>query len=229
MKIIGKIPDKASGIYCIMNILNSKRYIGRATKFGQRKRCHRSELDRGVSKEIHLQNSYNKYGGDNFIFFIVEHCILKNLKDREQYWMDFYECRNPDKGYNIRLADEYAPLTEIHKYRIGLGNTGKIRSKEANELNRIAHLGRKHSKETKKLMSVSQIKRLPILLMYSKDGKLLKKFSCQREAFKYLCKAETGQLSEAIKGVQSNGKKRYTAHGYIWKYEDLTSESKACV
>lgn len=62
-----------TGIYEIKNILNSKRYIGSTTmSFQKRLNHHRSLLRAGNHKNNYLQNSWDKYGEDNFVFSILE-------------------------------------------------------------------------------------------------------------------------------------------------------------
>lgn len=102
------------GIYKIRNIQNNKVYIGSSfgRKAGIRGRWnqHINDLLRGDHNSIHLQNSWNKYGPENFEFSIIE--IIKDegeeykdfknkVIEREQYYINFYQSYNHDKGYNI--------------------------------------------------------------------------------------------------------------------------------
>lgn len=36
---------------------------------------------------IHLQNAWDKYGSDNFLFEILEECDKECLKDKEEYYI----------------------------------------------------------------------------------------------------------------------------------------------
>ena len=59
------------GIYKITNKQNDKFYIGSSTNIEMRWYAHKSYLRRNVHANQHLQNAWNKYGEDNFIFSIL--------------------------------------------------------------------------------------------------------------------------------------------------------------
>lgn len=81
-------PPSASGIYCIRNVLNNKRYVGSAVNLAARYRTHKYDLRRGKHHSPHLQNSWVKYGPDAFEFVVLESCCAEDLITREQHWMD---------------------------------------------------------------------------------------------------------------------------------------------
>ncbi|MBF1054549.1 MAG: GIY-YIG nuclease family protein, partial [Parvimonas sp.] len=88
-----------SCIYEIRNKINNKVYIGSTIDFKQRKATHLKELRRGKHANSHLQNAWNKYGEDNFIFKIIERCSIENLLIREQYYINLFYGEN---CYNIQ-------------------------------------------------------------------------------------------------------------------------------
>jgi group I intron endonuclease len=55
-------------IYKITNIVNNKFYIGSAQKFDRRQKTHIKLLQKNIHPNMHLQNSFNLYGIDNFKF-----------------------------------------------------------------------------------------------------------------------------------------------------------------
>lgn len=59
-------------IYQITNMVNGKYYIGSAESFERRVWQHRTDLKRNVHKNPHLQASWNKHGGDAFVFEVLE-------------------------------------------------------------------------------------------------------------------------------------------------------------
>ncbi len=53
--------------------------------------------------QIKLYNSFNKHTVDNHIFEIVEVCLEEELKCRERFWQDFYDCVG--NGLNCTLTE----------------------------------------------------------------------------------------------------------------------------
>jgi group I intron endonuclease len=76
-------------IYKITNTITNDFYIGSAVNFKNRRWGHISSLRKNKHKNRFIQNSWNKYGENAFIFEIIEIVDAKeNLIDREQYWID---------------------------------------------------------------------------------------------------------------------------------------------
>jgi group I intron endonuclease len=76
-------------IYKITNEVTKDFYIGSAINFKNRKWSHICSLKKNKHKNQFIQNSWNKYGEDVFIFEIIETVDKKeNLIVREQYWID---------------------------------------------------------------------------------------------------------------------------------------------
>lgn len=93
--------NKTCGIYCIENLINHKKYIGQSRNVEMRWRSHRSELRRNIHGNDYLQKAWNKYGEDNFQFYILEECIVDIMNDRERYYIVLYDATNRGCGYNI--------------------------------------------------------------------------------------------------------------------------------
>lgn len=96
MQIIDKSLKEKSGIYCIINSINNKKYIGSSKDLQQRLTSHKVQLKSNKHKNRILQNSVNKYGLDNFYYSILEFCNIENLLVREQYYIT-----NTNSEYNI--------------------------------------------------------------------------------------------------------------------------------
>lgn len=128
-----------SGIYMITNLVNKKYYVGSAVNFNDRFYSHISTFKYNRNSK-HLQNAYNKYGGENFEMEIID--IIENKDDLiiiETMYISLFDATNKIVGYNM--------------CKIGNSNKGKICSKETKEKLRIINLGKKMSEETKRKMS----------------------------------------------------------------------------
>ena len=70
---------RKSGIYCIENLINHKKYIGQSVYIRNRWRQHKNELNSNIHFNDYLQKSWNKYGADNFSFYVLEYCDVDQL------------------------------------------------------------------------------------------------------------------------------------------------------
>lgn len=119
---------KKGTIYKIENLVNGKVYIGQTRKrFKRRKGSHVAKLKGNYHINDHLQNSWNKYGKENFKFSIIERCLTRNLDDREIYWIDYYKEK-----------------TELYNFEGG-GHKRKIITKETRE--KLSKAGKKAYKD----------------------------------------------------------------------------------
>jgi len=57
-------------VYYIVNLRNYRFLIGSTCRWKQRKAKHLHDLRKGIHKNSHLQNAWNKYGEESFCFFI---------------------------------------------------------------------------------------------------------------------------------------------------------------
>lgn len=76
------------GVYMIINIVNKHRYIGSSVNIRQRLQVHRSLLRHNHHENQHLQNAWNKYGENNFIFTVLDKCDKEERFDKEQYYVN---------------------------------------------------------------------------------------------------------------------------------------------
>lgn len=105
MKLHRQRDLKRCGIYCIINKVNNKRYVGKSVNIYERIRAHINLLNKKSKNEnLHFINSWWKYGRDNFEYVVLEDCLKDEvvLKEKELYWIEHYDCTNRDKGYNFR-------------------------------------------------------------------------------------------------------------------------------
>ena len=104
------------GIYKITNNINNKCYIGKAKNIYKRFWSHKNNSEKNKPDRRSspmLFYAFKKYGIQNFNFEIIEELELVEdlLKERELYWMDFYQSFENCCGYNLRRDSETKMIT----------------------------------------------------------------------------------------------------------------------
>jgi group I intron endonuclease len=149
-----------SGIYQIRNTENNKKYIGQTKDLEKRKKQHLYNLEHNKHSNIHLQNAFNIYGENSFIFEILKTC--------EPFLLTFYEQNfvneNFDYLYNIRKecvkSSKGVIFSDNHKMKISkaiMGNKnpfyGKTHTEDIRKKISLSRKGKSLSEETKRKIS----------------------------------------------------------------------------
>jgi group I intron endonuclease len=95
-----------TGVYTITNLLDGKIYIGCSIDIIKRFRDHISLLNLGKHRNRILQNSWNKYGSESFIFEVLNEIDSDLMYSEENYWCNLLNTHNRSFGYNIRSKSE---------------------------------------------------------------------------------------------------------------------------
>src|SRR5258708_19912343 len=93
------------GIYAIENKINKKLYIGYSADIKKRWRYHLSYLEKNNHQNTYLQRSWNKYGKNNFEFYIIEECSRDLLIQKEKYYIKELNTFFLD-GYNFNRGGQ---------------------------------------------------------------------------------------------------------------------------
>lgn len=147
-----------AGIYRIINSSNGKCYVGSSIDINRRRLEHFSALLHNRHVNNHLQNAYNKYGRDSFIFEVIENLeitdnIKEDLLEREQFWID-----NLRPEYNILLVAGSTlgyHHTEETKQKISNSTKGVKKSAEHTKHIKEGQQGRVLTQEHKEKLSQS--------------------------------------------------------------------------
>lgn len=160
------------GIYIIKNIITNMVYIGSSKQISIRKNQHFSMLKNNKHYNKRLQNAWNKYGEENFIFNIVENVEeTKELSNIEQKYLNIFESYKREKGYNIcEIAESCLGRShnEETKRKISLSKLGskngmygkKVSTKTKEILSKLNtgennhFYGKHHTDETKQRLSM---------------------------------------------------------------------------
>lgn len=95
-------------IYKIINTINNKVYIGQTKNTKNRWQQHKSTLKHNRHENPYLQNSWNKYGEENFQFEII--VFTENYNEEEKKYIKLYNSTDPKFGYNIMQGGENPPI-----------------------------------------------------------------------------------------------------------------------
>jgi len=176
MEILENVTFCRPGIYCLVNVQNGKKYIGSSLNISQRLYKHRSLLRNNKHENAYLQNAWNKYGEQYFIYSILEFCNKNNLSEREQLWIN--SC-NPE--YNITKQ--------------------VIR----NILSKESRIKQSQTRKELFKMGVIKPSRRSKINQYTLNGKFIKTWETIKEAAKYHNIHET-TIIKCIKGKAAQGK-----------------------
>lgn len=126
--------DKTFTVYEHYNKVNGKRYIG-ITSQEPDQRWRNGE---GYKTNPYFYSSIKKHGWDSFNHIILfQELSFQEACLKEQELIKKYNTQNPKKGYNLTVGGDASPML------------GKRHTEESNRKNRIAHLGKKISEETR--------------------------------------------------------------------------------
>lgn len=159
--IIFIIMNKA-GIYIIKNIKNNKTYIGQTLNLTQRLKKHKYLLLKGRHHNKILQNSFLKYGIENFIFESIYEINIKNQTKLEiknilnKKEIEFIiQFNSFEKGYNLNSGGNSFVVSEITKLKLKKSHQGLKPSKKCIDKAASIRKGTHLSNETKNKISFS--------------------------------------------------------------------------
>ena len=118
--------EKVCGIYCIENLINTKKYIGQSIDIHGRWKDHKRKLNNNKHRNEHLQKSWNKYGENNFRFYILDKCDKSLLDEKEKYYINEFQCCDINFGYNIETGGSAQKcVAEVTKKKQSEARIGK--------------------------------------------------------------------------------------------------------
>ena len=141
---------KKSGIYCIENKFNNKKYIGQARDLNKRGYEHLRGLKGNYHFNNYLQKAFNKYSQKGFEFKVIEECREELLDEKEMFYIEKFNTMDKTKGYNLRAGGHKPRLSEISKSKISSTRIQRIKEGQ------IVLGGYKYTEEQKEKISKSK-------------------------------------------------------------------------
>ena len=194
---------KICGVYEIVNLVNSKRYIGSSLDIGGRWKTHIRQLSKRKHHSILLQRAWDKYGPKSFNFRVVEDTSVEDRFAHEQVWLDTYP---KDQLYNVSMDTQVVggprgPCTLERKAAIGGANRGRPTGKKGG-----------HNTWSDKATASMVAKYPNKVVAEHSDGRVME-FTHPSQAAKHL-----GLARKVVSNIL-NGCAKRTRCGWVFRYE----------
>lgn len=141
----------SGGVYAIVNVINSKSYIGSTKNLRTRESWHRWALRNNRHPNQHLQRAWNASGESSFMFVVLERAANDRLVPMEQWYIDTSDACNPQCGYNLSSVAGRVDMTPEVCARISAARKGIAQRPKGHSLTpehrakiAAAHTGKKH-------------------------------------------------------------------------------------
>ena len=206
------------GIYKITSP-SGKVYIGQSRDIERRWKEY--SIHKNKQKEqTAIYNSLKKYGKENHIFEVIEECYLKELNEREIYYIEKYDSfnngLNASRGgyyfWEVNIGKKHKEST-IDKMKEYWAENAKPRSNKT-----IAKIS-KSKQENPRITTPQMIQKFrdtsttkKTITQWDLEGNQVDMFESINEASRKLNIRNDG-ISACLRGKQK------TAYGYIWKYQ----------
>jgi len=238
MKLEERLKLNITGIYLIKNNITGHCYVGQAKNISKRIWSH---LNSSISPEASdydypLHKAFRRYGVDNFDLQVLEECSVKDLNEKEIYWIARYDSKR--NGYNQTEGGNYTVAKKLPKAVLKQLKADLIANKLTN-----SELSKKYS------VSESIISRINIGLAWKEDSYSypLRKVTAiitnhYNGSCVYQLDKKTNELINIFPSINSAAKalgseeynahivrccngKRKSAYGYKWQQVPISEEN----
>jgi hypothetical protein len=98
-------------IYCHTHVDSGRRYVGLTSQtMGRRWGQHCSQAKNSKGGRWHFPNAIRKFGKNAFSHEVLEVCeTLESANEAEAKWIDHFDSRNLEKGFNLMKGGEHIP------------------------------------------------------------------------------------------------------------------------
>lgn len=222
---------KNSGIYCFENLINGKKYIGRAKKIRTRINQHLRQLKLGIDQCVALQNAWNKYGEENFVVSVVEECSFEELDNREIFWIREFHSHVTEDGYNLSWGGNvtFGGLKHSEETKRKISESEKKLPPRPDEWRKnlsIANKGKFISEDTRRKISEANTGRKASLEERINHSNSLKGYKHSEEAKKKMSEAKKGRPSVMLGKKHTSESKEKMAKIKTGKHPDQETKWK---
>ncbi len=205
-----------SYIYCITNVINNKRYVGKTTtNIQERFREHCCDSQKERCEKRPLYDAMRKYGIENFIVECLEEIDdSKILSEREIFWINELQTYGSN-GYNATKGGDGSTLYDYTEI-IELYNLGYTCKQVAEKIGCCNDTVRKVLKAHGIKIRGGATKKID---QFDKAGNFIQHFWGSIEAAQWLVDNGLAKSINCKRHITDccNNKESH-AYGYIWKY-----------
>lgn len=203
-------------IYCITNLINSKRYVGKTTtSIEERWKEHCYDFQKERCNKRPLYDAMNKYSVENFMIEELEYVDSNSeLSEREIYWIKELGTYGSN-GYNASKGGDGTILYN-HSEIVELARLGYTSSQMQEKIGCCKDTIYKVLKANNIKIRKSNAK---LIAQYDLAGNFIQVFFGSREAQEWLINngiTDNKSAQSHIIGCCKN--KTKSQYGYIWKY-----------
>lgn len=145
------------GIYKYTNKKNGKIYIGRSLNISRR----RWEHLKNPSPYSYFDQTLATIGEECFDFEVIEECSVEKLKEREKYWIQYYNCcvlENRNGGYNLTHGGEEYKSEDNPWAQLTVKQVEEIIDKLANTTISIQQLAKEYNVHYNTISNINRCK-----------------------------------------------------------------------
>lgn len=208
-------------LYIHTNKINNKKYVG----ITNQKPTNRWKNGFGYKGSPKFFNAIVKYGWDNFKHEIIfDNLTKEEAQNKEKEYIKKLKTTNDKYGYNIQIGGGISDISEIGRLNMRLSALGRKHTNETKKKMSLSHIGKqkclgyKHSEETKekhrKAMLGTKNCRCRAIEQYDLNGNFIKRFEYMQQAVDELGLKSSSHISMCCNG------KRNKYGGYKWKYSN---------
>lgn len=206
-------------IYCITNLINSKKYVGKTTStIDERWQEHCRDCKKERCNKRPLYDAFNKYGIENFKIEELEYIEDNNqLSDKELYWINELQTYghngyNATKGGDGTLVYDHNEIIELYQLGYSVTQVSKKIGCDRTTILKVLKANGIKSRGSSKIVQ-----------QYDLAGNLVQEFDSTKEARDWLIKNGITTNKSANNCISDccNGRRNNKMYGYIWKHKEI--------
>jgi len=101
-------------IYCHVHVESGRRYVGMTAQTMERRwSSHVTKSRSSKGGRWHFPNAIRKYGPQAFSHEVLEVCHILDVANlAEECWIEFFDTRDPERGFNLAKGGRHVPHPE---------------------------------------------------------------------------------------------------------------------